>query len=63
MQEILCFIDTWFRPLLVVFATIIGLYITFKKFGYSVSVTYKESYQRLSGKRWSHLFEQLKAYL
>lgn len=51
MQEILCFIDTWFRPLLVVFATIIGLYITFKKFGYSVSVTYKESYQRLSGSR------------
>lgn len=40
MYEFLTFIDTWFRPVLVVFATLVGLYLTFKKFGNSVSVTY-----------------------
>lgn len=40
MYEFLTFIDKWFRPVLVIFATVVGLYLTFKKFGNSVSVTY-----------------------
>lgn len=40
MYEILAFIDGWFRPGLVVLATSLGLFLSFKKFGNSVSVTY-----------------------
>lgn len=55
MHEILTFIDTWFRPVLVLFATLIGLYLTFKKFGNSVSVTYTIESGRLVATRISDI--------
>ena len=55
MHEILTFIYTWFRPVLVLFATLIGLYLTFKKFGNSVSVTYNVNCDSLVAPRISDI--------
>lgn len=51
MYEFLTFINFWFRPVLVIFATLIGLYLTFKKFGNSISVTYNVAYESLVAPR------------
>ncbi|MCL6246537.1 hypothetical protein M5F00_01435 [Acinetobacter sp. ANC 4945] len=55
MHEILAFIDSWFRPGLVVLATSLGLFLTFKKFGNSVSVTYTVESDSLVAPRISNI--------
>lgn len=53
MPDFFSSLDTLFRPFLVIFATLIGLYLTFKKFGNSVSVTYTVEFKELVAPRIS----------
>ncbi len=55
MNELLIFIDIWFRPVLMGVGAAFGLYFSFKKLGNSVSVTYTVEIGRLVAPRISDI--------
>lgn len=55
IENILCFFDTYFRPIIVIISTLFAIFFYWRKVGNSVVVTYKVSSDRISARRISDI--------